>query len=198
LQEKSISYEINPVAPVPPANDDPKFRAMSPLGKVPAYEDGDFSISDSSVILAYLDRTNPAPSIYPQDAQACARATWLEEFADSSLAEAVGPIFFQRIVAKAFFQREPDQAVIDQAMGERIPPAFDYLEGQLNGGDFLVGDQLSVADIATGSMLRTFRIAGESPDSARWPKLAAYAEQLLGRASFKECAIAEDAMLKGG
>ena len=34
---------------------------MSPLGKIPAYSDDDVGISDSSVILTYLDRIHPIP-----------------------------------------------------------------------------------------------------------------------------------------
>jgi glutathione S-transferase len=197
MHEKNIAFDLNPIAPVPPANDDPKFRAMSPLGKIPAFEDGDFSISDSSVILAYLERAHPDSALYPQDAKEYARAMWLEEFADSKLVEGVGPVFFERIVAPAFFQRAPDQAALDVALGEKIPTAFDYLESQLSGADYLVGKRLSVADIAIGAMLRQFQMASETVDESRWAKLAKYAETLLERESFKKCAVAEAAMMQG-
>jgi glutathione S-transferase len=121
---------------------------------------------------------------------------WLEEFADSKMVEVVGPIFFERIVARAFFQRKPNQELIDQALTARIPAVFDYLESQLSGGDSLVGAQLSVADIAVGSMLRQFQMSSETIDSARWPKLAVYGEKLLTRDSFKKCAEAEDSMMQ--
>ena len=197
LQEKNVAYDVNPVVPVPPANEDPKFRAMSPIGKIPAFEDGDFAISDSSVILAYLDRAHPQPSIYPQDAKDCARAMWFEEFADTKMVEAVGPVFFERIVAPKFFDRESNQELIDEALGQRVPAAFDYLESQLDGGDHLVGNQLSVADIAVGAMLRQHQMSNETVDASRWPKLAAYAEKVLARDSFKRCAEAEAEMMKG-
>lgn len=52
LFEKEIPHTLRPVAPFPPANATPEFRRMSPLGKVPALSDGDFEISDSSVLCA--------------------------------------------------------------------------------------------------------------------------------------------------
>ena len=106
LFEKNIEHEVNPMAPFPPANDTPEFRAMSPLGKIPAYEDGGFGISDSSVIIAYLERTQPNPSVYPQGPRDYARALWLEEFADTKMVEGVGTLFFERIVAPNFMNRE--------------------------------------------------------------------------------------------
>ena len=74
MLEKGLAYDLVPVIPLPPANNDPAFRKMSPLGKIPAYEDGDFSISDSSVILNYLDSNEP--KLLPEDAQL---SCWAEQ-----------------------------------------------------------------------------------------------------------------------
>ena len=198
LTEKDVAHDLNPVAPVPPANEDPKFRAMSPLGKVPAFEDGDFAFSDSSVIIAYLERTHPEPALYPESARDLARALWFEEFADTKLIEGIGPVFFERKIAPTFFSREPNQETIDAALNEKLPEAFDYLESQLDGSGHLVGGRFSVADIGVGSMLRTLQMADGSVDGSRWPKLAKYAEGVLGRASFQQSAQAEDQMMQGG
>lgn len=190
LMEKKVEHELEPVVPMPPHNATPEFRQMSPIGKVPAYRDGDFAISDSSVILQYLEQTHPSPRLYPANAQDRARALWLEELADSKLVENVGPVFFNRIVKPSLMNQEPDQDAIDAAL-EALPPLFDYLEGQLGDGDFLVGEHFSVADIATGSVLRQYQIAGETVDASRWPKLAAYTERILSRESFQTAAKAE-------
>lgn len=192
LIEKGQSYDVNPVVPFPPANDAPEFRAMSPLGKVPAYEDGDFAISDSSVILDYLERKQPNPPLYPSSPEENARTKWFEELADSKLAEGIGPVFFQRIVGPKMMNQPTDQAVVDNALNVLIPPLFDYLEGQLGDADYLVAGRFGVADIAVGSMLRQFQIAGEAVDGGRWPKLAAYCERVLSRPSFKACADEEN------
>lgn len=196
LAEKGIAHQVNPVVPLPPANSDPAFRKMSPLGKIPAYEDGDFAISDSSIILAYLERTQPTPPLVPENPRDQARAQWLEEFADSKLAEGVGTVFFQRIVAPNIMKQPTDQAAIDAALGETLPPLFDYLNEQIGDNEFFVGGRFTIADIAIGSMLRQFQMAGESVDAARWPKLAAYAERILGRPSFKNHAAEEAEVMK--
>ena len=49
LAEKGIDYELNPVMPI---GQSPEYLRKSPLGKVPCYEDGDFTLPDSSCIIA--------------------------------------------------------------------------------------------------------------------------------------------------
>ena len=49
----------------------------------------------------------------------------------------------------------------------------------------------STADVAVGSQFVNLAHAGEAPDPARWPKLAAYVERVHARPSFK-AAIEEE------
>ena len=71
LTEKGIVYDHEQVVPFGP---NPEYRKISPLGKIPAFRDGDRTLADSSVIIAYLERTHPEPPLYPQDAYEYARA----------------------------------------------------------------------------------------------------------------------------
>src|SRR5215469_11198509 len=81
LVEKDIQYEHDPVVPaVAPAEFKRVSKDVSPLGKIPAYRDGAFSLADSSVIIAYLERMKPAPALFPSDVREYARALWLEEY----------------------------------------------------------------------------------------------------------------------
>ena len=185
LAEKNVPYELKPVAPF---NQPPEYFEISPLGKVPCFQDGDFTVPDSSVICAYLERAHPEPALYPSDPKEYARALWLEEYADSKLAEVCGQPFFQRVVRPNFFQQEPDEAIVAKIVDEAQPPVFDYLEKQLEeGAEGLVGGRLSIADIATGTMLAQLGHARLEVDAGRWPKLAAYAQRVHGRPSFKSC-----------
>ena len=197
LAEKSIPYDVDPVIPV---NVSAEYRKISPLGKVPAYRDGDKTLADSSVIINYLDRTNPNPPLYPSDPFECARALWFEEYADGGLIAVIGPkIFFQRMVGPKFFNQKPDEAVIKKAVEEELPPMFDYLESELKpGAKSIVGDgtQLTVGDIAIGSMFVNLFHAGYGVDTKRWPKLAAYVAALHERPSFQSL-IAEDRQTLG-
>ncbi len=197
LFEKNVAHDVVPVFPFPPHNEDPKFRAMSPLGKIPAFEDGEAKFSDSSVILAYLEKARPEPPLYPASPADYGRALWIEELADTGLIESIGPVFFQRFVAPNLLQQEPDQAVIDEALTERIPPQLAFFDEAIRGREYFVADRYSVADLAVGAMLRTLKIAGESVDAGRYPDLASFVERAWSRPAFKSAFAEEDALLSG-
>ena len=186
LAEKGVAYELRSLAPFPKT---PELLAMNPLGKIPIYQDGELVLPDSSVICSYVERAQPKPALYPADPKAYARALFVEEFADTKLAEVLGGVFFQRVIRPAFFKQEPDEAAIAKAWAESIPPALDWIESQVASG--ALGGALSIADIAVGAQLANFQLAGEKIDGARWPKLAAWADRTLARPSFAK-------LLEGG
>jgi glutathione S-transferase len=191
LAEKGVPYDHEPVMP---GTADPEYRKMSPLGRIPAFRDGDRTFSDSSVICQYLERVHPEPAMYPADPYEFARALWFEEYADTALVEVIGPkIFFPRIVGKKFMGKEPDEAAIQKAIDEELPVRLDYLESQLGTGPYLVGDRLSIADIAITSMFVNLAHAGVSIDAKRWPKLAKYIATHIERPSFRPLIEAERA-----
>jgi glutathione S-transferase len=183
LAEKGIAYDHDPIIPM---NVSAEYRKISPLGKIPAWRDEAGTLSDSSIICAYLERVKPEPALYPSVPYEYARALWFEEYGDTALVQVVGPkIFFEKIVAPAFMGRATDQAVVDKAIKEELPPLFDYLEGELGGGEWIVGKRFSIGDIGIATQFVNLRHAGVSVDAARWPKLAAYVGRVHARPSFK-------------
>lgn len=188
LAEKGVDYTLEPVNPFAPP---PEFLKISPLKRIPVLRDADLpepnTLPDSSVICDYLEHKHPSPALYPAEPFARARALWFEEYADSAVAETIGRgLFFERIVKK-MLRQQPDEAVCATTMTNKIPPIFDYLEGELGADDFFVGNAFSIADVAIGSMFVNFEHAGETPDAKRWPKLAGYMERIHARPSFKAC-----------
>ena len=93
--------------------------------------------------------------------------------------------FAQRIVQKVFMQQEPDEAAIEKAMNEDLPPLLDYLEEALGGEEYLVGGRFGIADIAVASPFVSLNHGGEQVDAARWPRTAAYLDRIHSRPSFK-------------
>ena len=184
LAEKGIAVEVVPV--FPGGGGDESFKKISPLGKIPVFEDDDgFTVPDSSVIIAYLEKTRPQPALYPSDPQDMATALFLEEYADTRLVEAVITPFRERVVNKMMGQPTNEEAIAT-SLREVTAPTFDYLESLLEDGtEALVGGRLSVADLAVASPFVNFSHGGETVDAERWPKLAAYVERTLGRPSFK-------------
>jgi glutathione S-transferase len=190
MSEKGLAYEL---VPVMPGNVPASFHKISPLGKVPVYQDGEFSLPDSSVIIAFLEREHPEPPLYPSDSRQLGRALWFEEYADTRVIEVLGPVFSQRFIQRVLFKQPSDEAIVAEQMSVIVPPVFDYLEAQAPQRGFMVGDAFSVADIALGTCFVHLRHGGESIDSERWPRLAAYAGRVLARPSFADLVAEEEA-----
>jgi glutathione S-transferase len=183
LAAKGIEYELNPVMPIGVSDE---YKQKSPLGKIPCWEDGAFVLPDSSCIIAYLEKRQPEPALYPSDPQQLGRALFYEEYADSKLAETTGPFFFERIVKGKIMKGEPDEERVAKTLAEVVPVVFDYLESQApESGDGIVGGRFSVADIGLGSQFVNARHAGLTVDAARWPKLAAYVDAVHANPLFK-------------
>lgn len=173
---KGIDYEVDPITPFF-GNDE--FRRLSPLCRIPVLIDGDFTISDSSVICGYLDEAYPRHPLYPSDPMDRARARWLEEFADTRLGDLlIWSLFYQKIVRPLVWGEPTDEQRVAKAVNEDIPAALDYLEGELPADGFLFGD-IGAADIAVASFFRNGNYAGFSIDASRWPRTAAFVERAL-------------------
>jgi glutathione S-transferase len=186
---KGVRYEVDPITPF---YGNEEFERLSPLRRIPVLVDGDFHVSDSSVICAYLDETCPGHALYPIDAKARARARWFEEFADSRLGDVfIWGLFYQKVVHPLVWGEPGDQARIDKSLDEDIPAALDYLERELPADGFLFGE-IGVADISVASFFRNGSYAGFETDSVRWPRTAAFVERALAQPCIADLLRFED------
>jgi glutathione S-transferase len=175
---KGLSYQVDPITPFF-GNDE--FRRLSPLCRIPVLIDGDLSMSDSSVICAYLDEAyDGGHPLLPADPRDRARARWLEEFADTRLGDLlIWNLFYQRVVKPLVWGEPADEARVHKALEEGIPAALDYLENELPAEGFLFGE-IGVADIAIASFFRNAYYAAYNIDASRWPRTATFVERTLG------------------
>jgi glutathione S-transferase len=198
LAEKGLDYrheQVNPFAPPP------GYREISPLGRIPAFKDGDRTLADSSIICAYLERRSPKPALYPTDPYEYARALWFEEFMDGGVVPVVGPpIFFELVLKPLFSGGKPPEAAAEEAAQkvweEKAAPMLAYLEQELGDREFFVGDRLTIADITVGSILVNPRHAGFAPERKRFPKLRAFLDRMWSRPSLAKL-IDEDTPVFG-
>lgn len=194
LREKGIDFDLQPTG-LP--NPSPEFCAASPFKKMPAMTDGDFSLCDSSAICHYIEAKHPQPELIPAEARARGKVIWFDEFSDTIMAACGAKMFFNRIVAPRFMGRPGDENAAQIAERDELPPILDYVETIVPEGDgYLVGDRLTLADIAVASPFVNLKHLSVELDAARHPKTVAYVERILSRPSFtplveKEIAILE-------
>lgn len=180
LAEKGLAYEHDPMVPFGLSAE---YKRKHPLAKIPLLEVEGRPIPDSSAILAFLEKAKPEPALYPSDPFEYGRAIWMEEFADNGLIQGFAPYFQQRVLQPLLFKKPGDEALVEKAAKETLPPLFDYLEAELEGRDYLVANRFGVADIAAGSLFVNYRLGRGEVDAARWPKLAAYVARVHARPS---------------
>ncbi len=161
------------------------FKEASPLGKIPALREGNWTISDSAIIAQYLEKTHPIPALYPSDPKALARALWFEKYGDETLASVIHKkIYTERIVKPKVLDIPGDEAIAKKAFDEELPPMLDYLEKELDKNKWIAGDEFTVADIAIVTHFIDLKAAGETISKARWPKLSNYIDRVSERKSF--------------
>lgn len=187
LAEKGLDYELEQINPFAPPEG---WREISPLGRIPAFKDGERVINDSSVICQYVERRFPSPALYPSDDYELARALWIEEFMDGGVVPLAGPKVFLPLVLRPLMTRKPVEDAAEAAARECVEkdlaPLFDYLERELGDREFFVGESLTIADISVASSFVNLRHAGVAPERKRWPRLRAFLDRMWKRATFKK------------
>lgn len=195
--EKGLEHELKEVLPakiLKALNQDvpAELTAISPLGKIPAYTEGSFTIADSGIIVDYLDRTNSANPLYPEDAKERARVEWFHKYADEVVAGVVlHKVFIERVLKPQILKADTDTLVVDQALREELPKVLQYLENELGNKQWIVGDKFTMADIALGSQFVNLTLSGEKIDAQIYPKFAAYIDRVHARDSFKKATAAQ-------
>lgn len=186
-QEKGLPVEVKPAGF---GQGSEIFAQASPFGKIPALEDGDFLISDSSAIITYMDAVKPDPELIPAEPKARARTIWYEEFADTIVQPAAVAIFFNRMVAP-LVGREPDIEAADRAEAEQLPGICDYVERVLPDSGLLVEDRFTLADIAVACPLINVGYCSPVLKAGRWPRLKQWLDSMSARPSFAVALAAE-------
>jgi glutathione S-transferase len=173
---KGLPYEIDSIVPF---FGNERFGELSPLRRIPVLLDGATVINDSSVICEYLEEKWPKVPVLPGEPAPRAEARFLDEFADTRLADvALWKIFGRAVVAPAIFGAERDIAAIDRTVAEELPGVIDLLELWAPTSGFKFGNTLGLADISVASHFANFRWARQRLDAARWPRAASWIERV--------------------
>ena len=193
---KALPFELQPVVPVIPDNPPANWRELSPTGKIPVLQDGDFTLADSAAICAYLERKQPQPPLYPSDIQAYGRALWLEQYAGGTLfRDVVHPLFHEVFVHPKVKGIATDTARIDQVLTGAMPDVLGYLDS-LADAPFLAGPALSVADVAVVSNLVTMQYIGFALERVRFPRLAHLFDRVIRIPAITEALHAEQPVVQ--
>ncbi len=148
LEEIGLPYEPHLVNIMQNETRTPEFLSLNPNGKIPAIIDPDgpggkpLALFESGAILVYLaDKTG---KLVPSDPGGRYQAMQWVFFQNASIGPIFGQVgFFFKFAGKDYEDKRPLQRFVDES--KRL---LGVLDTQLQGRDWIMGDQFTIADVS--------------------------------------------------
>ena len=180
LEELGIAYDRVDVGGAFGGTATPEYRAMQPLGLVPAIEDGDFHLFESNSILRYICNAHaPATPLYPAQPQARGTVESWMDFQQTAINRPMGTVFLGLVRTPA---AQRDMAAIAAAARDAAG-LWAILDARLARHAYIASDSFSLADITLGIYVHRWLVM-DVPDRPRAPNLEAWYQRLLARPAF--------------
>jgi len=180
-----------------------KVRTLNPTGKLPALQNGECVICDSTDVAHYIEQHFPQKPLIPSDPRLRAQVHVLEDWADESLyfyemhlrfttpgnrerniprmVEHEGAFLrwlLPKVVPGGIVRITETQGIGRKSIEQLLVDVTRHItavDGLLDGTDWLVGNQLSLADLAVYAMFQALRDADMVADRlARYPAVTAW------------------------
>jgi glutathione S-transferase len=153
---------------------------MNPNGRVPTIEDDGFVLWESNSIVRYLSAKHGAGTLWPDDLRQRADADRWMDWATSTVAPAITPVFWGLIRTPP---EKRDPKAIDEGTG-KLGQVFQVLEQSLEGRDYVAGKPFTMGDIPLGAFVyRWYSLEVKRP---RLPRVEAYYLRLQQRPAYNK------------
>jgi glutathione S-transferase len=174
LRELDAEFEFVPVNLMAGEHNRPDFLRLNPAGKIPVLVDGDLVLTESAAIVMYLAEKYPTKGLLPAALKERAQVyRWLM-FAVTELEQ---PLW--RIARHTMLYPEGKRLPDDVALASQEFVAMAaVLDRHMEGRQFIVGDNITVADCITAY---TLDWGNERRLIDDFPHLRAYLERMYAR-----------------
>ncbi len=150
LAEAGVAYERVDAGGAFGGLDTPEFTAMNPNRLIPVLKDGDMVLWESETIVRYVASVYGRGTLCPADPKQAAIADqWMMFSATTLQPEIIGTCFMQLVRTAA---KDRNLALI-AASAQKVGDKLGLLDRQLAGRPFMLGDQLTMADISAGTLM---------------------------------------------
>ena len=157
LELKRLPYESKLLEFSKQEHKTPLYLQLNPRGKVPTLKDGEFVLYESIAIMAYLDRKYPTPPIFGTTAEQTGLIWRLVLECESYLLGAG-----DKVVRPLFFGKGVENVNEIQTAAELIRRELKIVDERLADSNWLVGGEISAADIAIFPLVQLLlRAAGK-------------------------------------
>ncbi|MFK7991245.1 MAG: glutathione S-transferase family protein [Sandaracinaceae bacterium] len=211
LAEKSLRYTSRELSFRKKEHLRPAYLAINPSGVVPTLMHENAVITDSSVIVEYLEECFPEPALLPDSAVGRARArTWMR-FMEEVPTQAIRVPSFERVflpslrlisgrrsfdqetgqrsLRRGFYQKMNrgdgfDRRELDESR-RLLQMTTDRLEAALAEGPWVLGTQLTLVDLTLAPLMDRMLDLGLTEHFANAPRTAAWMQRLQARPSYE-------------
>lgn len=179
LEEMGLEYELINME-FPPRQTYDGYLSINPLGTVPAFIDGEVTMTESAGICQYLvDMYGPSDlAVLPSEPDYGDYLNWLHR-SDATLT-------FPQTIVLRYTQLEPEerrQPQVAEDYAKWYLSRLRSVELAMEGKEFLCADRFTIADIAVGYAL--FLGANLGLDEHYKPNCKRYLESLMERPGFQ-------------
>ncbi len=190
LREMGLSWTARPVDLTRLEHQRPPFTSLNPNGEVPVLVHGARVLCDSALIGEYLDdvfASDGWPSLFPRGAYARAQAKMWVAW-DQALHKEWRPLWFHAVVGPLLRAGGQGAAALPEAdeksLRQELLRKLARLEQALADRAVLIGDAVSVADIACFSRLEMFPALGIPIEADQLPNICRWMAALARRPAF--------------
>ncbi len=178
-EELGVPYETSPVSFQ--QLQQPEFLAVSPGGTLPALDAGAVRMTESVAIIHYLAVKHGSPlAVEPQDVRYPDYLQFLV-FGEATLAAPLNAVVGTRFMGPEDQKDNFTVQVIMQSYQRRLSPLLQQLER----GDYMAGDDFTMADISVGYALGLAEMLKICEHPA---PIQAYRERLTARPAYQRAA----------
>ena len=179
-QEKAIEYVLTE-RPLHA----PELLAIHPFGKMPVLRHGDVELFESKAIATYLDRSFPAPFVFPSDPHLAALTEQWVSLVNTVIDRTLIRTYLFAYIAPKTTDGSPDRAAIEATM-PAVREQIGVLDKAVARTGYLVGEQFTFADINLLPILYRVRQAPEGAEVlAAATHLTRYYDRHAARPSFE-------------
>ena len=162
----------------------PEILAIHPFGKMPVLRHGDVELFELKAIATYLDRSFPAPHVFPSDPHLVALTEQWVSLVNTVMDRTLIRTYLFAYIAPKTTDGQPDRAAIEAVM-PAVREQIGVLDKAVAKGGCLVDGQFTFADI---NLLPILYRVQQFPEGAQAlagaTHLAGYYERHAARPSF--------------
>lgn len=181
-EEVGASYQLNLLDLATQEHKSEEHLKRHPLGKVPTVEVDGQHFYESNAICRFIADSNNNKLYGDTPAVRAITNQWID-FSAMHIGRWLTVIFFEKQIKAAFMGGETDPAAVDEAetfLSQQLP----VLEAQLAKGNFITGDDITIADIIAYAYFETVEYTGF--DLSVYPNITQWIATIKARPSFEK------------